>query len=65
MEFRRYGGITPCHGVCMYDKNDQFCVGCYRTKEEIERWSQMTAEQQKNIIMDLKKRRIEWKNRKT
>ena len=30
---------SPCIAICALDEND-VCVGCYRTAEEITRWTQ-------------------------
>ena len=24
---------SPCTNVCKYDTKEEFCIGCYRTKE--------------------------------
>ena len=26
---------SPCIQVCTYDEEEEFCIGCYRTKQEI------------------------------
>lgn len=44
------GTITsPCCGVCALDEDD-VCVGCYRTGEEITQWGGMTDEQRKDVL---------------
>ena len=32
---------SPCMNICKLDKSG-FCIGCFRTKEEIARWSQIS-----------------------
>ena len=29
---------SPCTNVCKYDIKEEFCIGCYRTKEELQDW---------------------------
>ena len=26
-------GDSPCIQVCTYDEEEEFCIGCYRTKQ--------------------------------
>ena len=30
---------SPCVGVCQIDRDTRFCLGCWRTIEEIAHWS--------------------------
>ena len=36
---------SPCIQVCTYDEEEEFCIGCYRTKQELQDWLIMTREQ--------------------
>ena len=36
---------SPCTNVCKYDTKEEFCIGCYRTKQELQDWWIMTREQ--------------------
>lgn len=39
---------SPCIGQCrLYDDE---CTGCYRTKEEIENWRNMTDEEKEAVV---------------
>lgn len=40
---------SPCVGVCALDENDM-CIGCQRTADEITRWSQMTDEERLEVM---------------
>lgn len=40
---------SPCISICALDEND-ICVGCYRSAEEITRWSQADNAERHNII---------------
>lgn len=48
---------SPCINICRY--NDKYCVGCYRTSEEISNWTQLTNKERKRIMRELPKRRME------
>lgn len=40
---------SPCISICALDEND-ICVGCYRSAEEITRWSQADNVERRSII---------------
>lgn len=40
---------SPCVSVCALDEND-VCIGCHRTGDEILRWTQMTDEERKGVL---------------
>lgn len=40
---------SPCVNVCALDEND-ICIGCQRTADEITRWSQMTDEERLEVM---------------
>jgi predicted Fe-S protein YdhL (DUF1289 family) len=40
---------SPCISICALDEND-ICVGCYRSAEEITRWSQADNKERYAII---------------
>ena len=50
------GHYSPCVSICTYDDDEGYCLGCYRTKEEISGWRQMTNEEQLASIEMLRKR---------
>ena len=47
---------SPCINVCKYDSKEEFCIGCYRTKEELQDWWIMTREQKLETLKKLKER---------
>jgi len=47
---------SPCIRVCTLDDND-LCIGCARTLEEIVAWSGMSAAEQRAVIDALPARR--------
>ena len=42
--------LTPCIGLCSLDA-DGYCEGCFRTGDEIARWSLM-ADAERQHLMD-------------
>ena len=42
---------SPCIGVCMLDKKAEYCVGCYRTVNDLRDWCIMTSEEKKDVLM--------------
>lgn len=46
---------SPCVSICALDGND-LCVGCYRTGDEIMRWSQMSNEQRREVLKKVAER---------
>ncbi|MCK0068128.1 DUF1289 domain-containing protein [Kordiimonas laminariae] len=41
---------SPCMGVCQLDKNREFCMGCFRTRDDIGRWSRASNAEKQEII---------------
>ena len=46
---------SPCVKNCTLDA-DGYCQGCYRTIDEIARWSGMTHNEQRALLDSLKER---------
>jgi len=46
---------SPCVSICTLD-DDQVCLGCSRTLDEITHWSSYSKEKQWQIIDDLRRR---------
>ena len=44
---------SPCIQVCTYDEEEEFCIGCYRTKKELQDWWIMTREQKLEALKKL------------
>ena len=47
---------SPCVRTCTLDEND-ICLGCRRTLDEIIAWTGLSAEEQRAIIASLPERR--------
>ncbi len=44
---------SPCVSICLVHPTEKLCTGCFRTIEEISRWSKMSREQRQEIIAEL------------
>lgn len=47
---------TPCIGVCTVDDKTGFCMGCFRSLEEIQNWWDMTDQQRSEVMQKLDQR---------
>lgn len=48
---------TPCVKVCFVDPKAGVCVGCFRTLDELGRWSKLSADERDAVMADLPSRR--------
>lgn len=50
---------SPCVRNCCLDEND-ICIGCFRSMEEIMQWANLDEEQKKQILnkVELRKKQI-------
>jgi predicted Fe-S protein YdhL (DUF1289 family) len=54
--------MSPCLSICILeeadtgDKNDDYCIGCFRTIREIQFWNTFSEEEQAKIMEELPKR---------
>ncbi|WP_372763917.1 DUF1289 domain-containing protein [Litorivivens sp.] len=46
---------SPCISVCALDEDD-LCMGCYRTMQEITDWSEYTNEVKREVIVRAQQR---------
>ncbi|GEM_PF-2273554 len=53
---------SPCTGVCSMDMQNEYCVGCFRTRLEIGGWMHMSNDEKLAVIKELRGRRKEHKN---
>jgi predicted Fe-S protein YdhL (DUF1289 family) len=44
---------SPCVGVCTMDPDTGFCLGCFRTLDEIAGWGMMGRERKEAILEEL------------
>ena len=48
---------SPCIGVCRLDDQRAFCLGCWRTLEQIRDWSHYNNTQRLTVVQQLKVQR--------
>ena len=48
---------TPCVKVCKLDLSAPFCVGCFRTLDEIAGWRDFSDAQRQGVLEKLSERR--------
>ncbi|MFZ9649417.1 MAG: DUF1289 domain-containing protein [Fluviibacter sp.] len=41
---------SPCVNICRMDTDNHYCVGCWRTLDEIRLWSTMSAEERQGVL---------------
>lgn len=50
---------SPCVGVCQIDRDTRFCLGCWRTIEEIAHWSRYDDPRRLEVMDALRDRQTE------
>ena len=48
---------SPCTKVCVMDAAGRYCLGCWRTLDEIAAWPGMSEEEQRAVAARLEGRR--------
>jgi uncharacterized protein len=48
---------SPCESVCQYSDCGAYCVGCFRSPDEISGWMTYTQEEKKDVVAKSKNRR--------
>lgn len=46
---------SPCVSICALD-NDDICIGCHRSGDEITRWTQMDHEERLHVLQNVAER---------
>ena len=54
---------SPCVNVCALDVTRTFCVGCYRTRDEIARWRDASEDEKRRIKAAATKRALQAGNK--
>ncbi len=49
--------LSPCIKICCIDPVTGYCEGCFRTLEEIGKWTQYNEEERKRILEELPHRK--------
>ena len=47
---------SPCKSICKLDLNEDLCLGCGRTKDEITNWIHYNAKERERIMKKIEKR---------
>jgi predicted Fe-S protein YdhL (DUF1289 family) len=48
---------SPCNSVCRMDSQGAYCIGCFRTLDEIAGWAGFDDERRRLIWRELRRRR--------
>jgi predicted Fe-S protein YdhL (DUF1289 family) len=48
--------VSPCINICEIDPKTNICMGCGRTMKEISNWINLSVEEKKKLLLELKKR---------
>jgi uncharacterized protein len=50
---------SPCNSVCRMDASGTYCVGCFRTLDEIAGWTGFDNERRRQVWKELARRRAQ------
>lgn len=48
---------SPCTKICQLDYRLGYCIGCYRTRDEIAVWGAADGEERRHILIRARERR--------
>ena len=48
---------TPCKQVCLLDLQGEYCMGCYRTRQEVGDWMRMSDDERSAVMGQLDARK--------
>ena len=57
MVWPRHEVDSPCVPICVVHPTERICTGCYRTIDEITRWSKMDSSERAEIMEALPARK--------
>ena len=49
--------LSPCKRECKLDEDNEYCVSCFRTINEISRWENFSDIEKNKILLKLKNRK--------
>ena len=49
--------VSPCISVCKINPQSGFCLGCWRTRDEIAKWRDCSISEQRAILAGMHVRR--------
>ena len=47
---------SPCVNICRMDNENRYCIGCWRSIDEIKRWTTMSDEERAAVMVQLEAR---------
>lgn len=47
---------SPCVNICRMDNENRYCIGCWRSIDEIKRWTTMSDEERTAVMAQLEAR---------
>jgi predicted Fe-S protein YdhL (DUF1289 family) len=50
--------MTPCVGICQLDPDTDLCMGCWRTRDEVARWTYMDDDTRRTVVARARRRRM-------
>jgi uncharacterized protein len=53
---------SPCNKICVLNSTGTLCTGCYRTLDEIAKWSEYSATEKWEVLSLLADRRVRFGN---
>ncbi|MEM7238690.1 MAG: DUF1289 domain-containing protein [Pseudomonadota bacterium] len=62
--WRRNEVDSPCVKVCVLHHEARICIGCYRSGEEIARWSRLDPDERRRIMSELPGRALQLNKRR-
>ena len=55
---------SPCKKICLVDPERSLCVGCFRTLDELGRWTTMSDGERQEVRAALKAREADYRQRR-
>ena len=55
---------SPCVKICVIHPEERICTGCYRSIDEITRWSKMPPDERRAVMAELPARAPRLKKRR-
>jgi predicted Fe-S protein YdhL (DUF1289 family) len=47
---------SPCINICVIDAETEYCMGCFRTIDEIWNWTRLAKGERVEILLQLQRR---------
>lgn len=47
---------SPCVNICRMDAENRYCIGCWRTLDEIQCWTTMSDEERAAVMAQIESR---------